>query len=1231
MTYRDDSWESVDSPLTRNVEGSEAVMSEITYSGLRFQNPSQPQKRQQHKTPRKKGPSEYTHEVIQNSFNTEQCQGNNSSKNGANGIGMNKRAYSDLRLQHPAQPQNKRKLKTSKQNTPSDFINKGMSEVVYSDLRLQHPAQPQNKRELKTSKQKAPSACINKDHSAPSSLWKIIAVILGVICLALLASVGFLVTMKLNPVNEEGHTGNFSCNKEENKRVNRSSFNEEGQPGHSLCDREARMSQVVYSDLRLQHPVQPQNKRELETSKQNAPSDCINKVKLNPVNAEGHPGNFSCNKEGNKAVNQSSVNEEGQPGHSLCDKEANKAVWKDPVCSLNWYQHGGNCYFFSRMMVPWNKCLGYCTGFNASFVKVDTNEAMDFVMHLSKLQCQMIQEKFFLSLSYKTQQQKWVWFDGTDYTLNRFAYHSMEVDFWDLRSNVPFVDGNFEHFSTVFHNSTVERVISPGTTNESQENPDCCSCQERWIGYQCSCYYISREAKSWNESRKFCASQKSTLLHMYNKDELKFMSFNKDTYWIGATYNVQFGTWQWGDGSDVSQDLYSSFKTALDVYHGLSKFLNTNFFNKSEHPLLSKILYTRSSKISVMSEVTYAKTQHQCHGHPQRRQEVERFKKKDLSNHRHKGLSTPSSSWRVLAVILGLLCLALLAAVGFLAYKLNQNSVGADGHLGNSLCNKEAYGTVLKYPICSTNWYQRGVNCYFLSKMTFLWEQCPGYCTGLNSSFVKVDTQEVMNFLMQLSKMQCDMQTAKYFLSLSYNSERQSWVWLDGTDYIPNQFYFPTVTNARNKCLHVRNGRTNAEDCKISGYCICPSAPSSSWKVLAVVLGLLCLALLAVVGFLAYKFIQNSYSEKKHSCKKEGDKKVWKNSVCPPNWYQHGGNCYFFSRMMLPWNKCPDNCASLNSSFVKVDTEEAMDFVIQLSKLQCEMRQEKFFLSLAYKNQRQKWVWLDGTDYTLNNTSCRRGLQHKGKLSPVEEEESNWHIPREQEILGIAHRVPGNVLIPKPCTHSMTQFPSSGTSKLRASPTRTRSFLSYGSFLDKFMEVDFWNPRSDMPFVDSYIGNMFNTSSNESTISLGNITKFQIDFDCCSCQEKWVGYQCNCYFISSDGKSWDESRKFCASHNSTLLHLHKRDELNFMRFSEYFYWIGIVYSTKNSTWLWEDGSLIFQDLSSHLQNANTSKCISYNPSLAILDERCKKENFYICKQQLIKKLPVEDVHSERPP
>ncbi|XP_054552791.1 natural killer cells antigen CD94-like [Talpa occidentalis] len=75
--------------------------------------------------------------------------------------------------------------------------------------------------------------------------------------------------------------------------------------------------------------------------------------------------------------------------------------------------------------------------------------------------------------------------------------------------------------------------------------------------------------------------------------------------------------------------------------------------------------------------------------------------------------------------------------------------------------------------------------------------------------------------------------------------------------------------------------------------------------------------------------------------------------------------------------------------------------------------------------------------------------------------------------------------------------------------------------------------------------------------------------------------------------------------------MNKSDELNFMRYNEYFYWIGATYSADHN------GSAVSWDQLSLLPTENRVKCLAYSQTQGFSDEACKKKNLYICKQQLI--------------
>uniref|UniRef100_A0A8C9DIS8 Natural killer cells antigen CD94 n=1 Tax=Prolemur simus TaxID=1328070 RepID=A0A8C9DIS8_PROSS len=155
------------------------------------------------------------------------------------------------------------------------------------------------------------------------------------------------------------------------------------------------------------------------------------------------------------------------------------------------------------------------------------------------------------------------------------------------------------------------------------------------------------------------------------------------------------------------------------------------------------------------------------------------------------------------------------------------------------------------------------------------------------------------------------------------------------------------------------------------------------------------------------------------------------------------------------------------------------------------------------------------------------------------------------------------------------------------------------------------------------LGILFNTSHSkidiEPTSSPGLNTELQEGSDCYSCPEKWVGYKCNCYFISSELKTWEESRNSCVSQNSSLLQLQNRDELQaFMHSSQYFYWTGLSYNEERRDWLWEDGSALSRNLFTLPETPHSKSCILYSPVSDTLDESCETKNRYICNKSLFK-------------
>ncbi|XP_053575546.1 C-type lectin domain family 10 member A-like, partial [Bombina bombina] len=93
-------------------------------------------------------------------------------------------------------------------------------------------------------------------------------------------------------------------------------------------------------------------------------------------------------------------------------------------------------------------------------------------------------------------------------------------------------------------------------------------CPEDWKQYSLSCYYLSKDTKSWPSAKKFCESKSSHLVTINTREEQNYLQGLKpgEFVWIGLT-DVD-GHWKWVDGTNYETALKYWKEGQPDEYFG---------------------------------------------------------------------------------------------------------------------------------------------------------------------------------------------------------------------------------------------------------------------------------------------------------------------------------------------------------------------------------------------------------------------------------------------------------------------------------------------------------------------------------------------------------------------------------------------------------------------------------------------------------------------------------------
>ncbi|CAB1321038.1 unnamed protein product, partial [Coregonus sp. 'balchen'] len=108
---------------------------------------------------------------------------------------------------------------------------------------------------------------------------------------------------------------------------------------------------------------------------------------------------------------------------------------KCPICADGWMDYGKKCYYFSNSKLTWVESRDKCVSMGGHLVIIDSEEEQTFLDDTVGAKMSVGEDKFWIGLTDKNEEGKWLWVDNTPLDPNKsfwsvFGDVNTEPDDW---------------------------------------------------------------------------------------------------------------------------------------------------------------------------------------------------------------------------------------------------------------------------------------------------------------------------------------------------------------------------------------------------------------------------------------------------------------------------------------------------------------------------------------------------------------------------------------------------------------------------------------------------------------------------------------------------------------------------------------------------------------------------------------------------------------------------------